>query len=80
MNCLHSHLYFYLKDIPPEKYMSVEYSWDIPMRYSQYIRIKFLIKFCGIFRNNIPRILNPTNVTRMFLGGSRNTIVVNSSG
>ena len=38
--------------------MFVEYSWDIPLTYPQYIRKKFTMKFRGIFRNNAPGILN----------------------
>ena len=43
---------------PPGKYMFVEYSWNIPIRYSQYIPKKFPMKFRGIFRNNAPGMLN----------------------
>ena len=32
---------------PPGKFM--EYSWNIPMRYFQYIQKKFPMKFRGIF-------------------------------
>ena len=46
------------KSNPPGKYMFVEYSKNIPMRYSQYIRKKFPMKLRGIFRNNVPGILN----------------------
>ena len=79
MNHLQSFI-FSFKRYFTGKYMFVEYSCNIPMIYSPYIWIKFLIKFWGIFRNNIPVILNPTNVTRIFLGGSRNTTAVFSIG
>ena len=36
-------------DHPPGKYVFVEYSWNIPMIYSQNIWKKFPIKFLGIF-------------------------------
>ena len=49
---------FYSNHYPSVKYMFVEYSWNIPIRYSQYIRKKFPMKFLGIFRNNVPGILN----------------------
>ena len=38
--------------------MFVEYWWNVPMGYSQYIRKKFPMKFWGIFRDNVPGILN----------------------
>ena len=43
--------------IPPGKYMFVEYSWNIPMIYSQNTRKKFPMKFRGIFPNNVSGIL-----------------------
>ena len=38
--------------------MLVEYLWSIPLRYSQYIRKIFPMKFWEIFRNNVLGILN----------------------
>ena len=72
---------------PPGKYMFLEYSWNIPRGYSQYIWKIFPIKFRGRFRKNVPGILNigifpdySMNIIRMFLssflGGSRNTTIV----
>ena len=74
---------------PPNKYMIVEYLWNIPMRYSQHIWKKLRMNFRRIFRNNVPGILNTgifpdfiMNILRMlqmsciFLGGSRNTLAV----
>ena len=66
------------------KYMFVEYSWNIPMIYSQNNRKKFAMKFRVIFPNSVPRILNigifpdcSMKVLQMlhvfFLSGSRNT-------
>ena len=62
----------------------------IPVRYSQYIWKKFPMKFRGIFRNNVPGILNigifqavpwiSYECYTPFFGGSRNTIVVFSIG
>ena len=43
---------------PPGKHMFVERSWNIPMRYSQYIQKIFPMKFRRVFRNNVPGILN----------------------
>ena len=43
---------------PTVKFMFVEYSWNIPMRYSQYILKKFLMKSREIFRNNVSGMLN----------------------
>ena len=43
---------------PPGKYMFLEYPWNIPIRYTQYIRINCLMKFQGILRNNVRGILN----------------------
>ena len=57
---------------PADKYMVLEYLWNILMRHSPYIREKFSMKLQGIFRSNVLGILN----TRI----SRNTIVVFSSG
>ena len=61
-------------NVPPGKYMFVEYSFDIPMIYSQNIRKKFPMKFRGIFPNNVPGILNigifpdcPMNILRMLI-------------
>ena len=48
---------FLSRQYPPGRYMSVKYSWSIPMIYSQNIRKKFLIKFRGIFPNNFPGML-----------------------
>ena len=45
---------FYL----PGKYVFVEYSWNIPMIYSQNIRKKFPMKYWRIFPNNVKGILN----------------------
>ena len=75
----------------PGKYMFVEYSWNIPTIHSRNIRKKFPMKFRGMFPGecsgnieyrNIPWMSHeyPTNVTCIFLVGSRNTIVVFSSG
>ena len=38
--------------------MFVEYSWNIPMIYSENMRKNFSMKFRGIFSNNFPGILN----------------------
>ena len=55
--------------------MFVEYSWNIPMIYSENIRKNFPMKFRGIFSNNFPRILNigifpeySINIPRMLHG------------
>ena len=38
--------------------MFVEYSWNIPMRYPQYNRNKFPMKFWGISQSNVLGISN----------------------
>ena len=71
--------------------MFVEYSWNIPMIYSRSIQKRLPMDFRGIFPKNVPGILNmgifpecSMNVLRMLyafvLDGSKNTIVVFSSG
>ena len=55
--------------------MFVEYSWNIPMIYSENIWKNFSMKFRGIFTNNAPGILNigifpecSINIPRMLHG------------
>ena len=51
-------IYIFLsRQYPSGRYMFVKYSWSIPIIYSQNIRKKFLIKFRGIFPNNVPGML-----------------------
>ena len=52
------HLCKSFNEFPPGKYTLMEYLWNIPMRYSKYIRRKFPMRLRVIFRNNIPGILS----------------------
>ena len=81
----------HLKKLYHRTNMFVKYSWNILMIYSWNIQKKFPMKFRGIFPNNVLGILNigtfpecSMNILSMlhvfFLGRSKNTIVVFSSG
>ena len=48
----------FLASFPPGKFLFVEYSWNVPMIYSQNIPKTFPMKFWEIPRNNIPGTLN----------------------